>query len=84
MEKNIKFGDIEIQKQKLHQHKAPTAIKNMDINKIGISNKVSFGKKFFKYFIGYKDGKKNETFDETKYISFLIKDDELLEKYNEI
>ena len=23
-------------------------------------------------------------FDETKYISFLIKDDELLEKYNEI
>ena len=25
-----------------------------------------------------------EDFDETKYISFLIKDDELLEKYNEI
>ena len=23
-------------------------------------------------------------FDETKYLSFLIKDDELLEKYNEI
>ena len=23
-------------------------------------------------------------FDETKYMSFLIKDDELLEKYNEI
>ena len=27
---------------------------------------------------------KNECFDETKYMSFLIKDDELLEKYNEI
>ena len=26
----------------------------------------------------------NKDFDETKYISFLIKDDELLEKYNEI
>ena len=56
------------------------------------------GKKRFKYFIGYKDAKKirplcifhpnisayRKDFDETKYISFLIKDDELLEKYNEI
>ena len=30
----------------------------MDINKIVVSNKVSFGKKDFKYFIGYKDAKK--------------------------
>ena len=56
------------------------------------------GKKRFKYFIGYKDAKKirplciflpnisayRKDFDETKYISFLVKDDELLEKYNEI
>ena len=58
MEKIIKFGDIEIQKQKFHQHKAPISIKNIDINKILVSHKVSFGKKSFKYFIGYKDGKK--------------------------
>ena len=57
-EKIIKFGDIEIQKQKFDQHKAPSSIKNIDINKIAVSNKVSFGKKAFKYFIGYKDGKK--------------------------
>ena len=98
MEKIIKFGNIEIQKQKLHQHKAPISIKNMDNNKIVVSNKVSLDKKAFKYFIGCKDGKKNrllyillpkmsayrKDFDETKYMSFLIKDDELLEKYNEI
>ena len=30
----------------------------MDINKIVVSNKVSFCKKGFKYFIGYKDAKK--------------------------
>ena len=30
----------------------------MDIDKIIVSNKVSFGKKGFKCFIGYKDGKK--------------------------
>ena len=63
-----------------------------------VSNKVAFGKKGFKYFIGYKDAKKikllciflpkmtvyRKDFDETKYISFLVKDNELLEKYNEI
>ena len=48
MEKTIiKFGDIEIEKQKFHQHKKPISIKDIDINKIIISNKVSFGKKGF-------------------------------------
>ena len=99
MEKTIiKFGDIEIQKQKFHQHKGPISIKNVDVDKIVVSNNVSFGKKGFKYFIGHKDVKKirplciflpkmrayRKDFDETKYISFLKKDNELLEKYNEI
>ena len=50
----IKFGDIEIQKQKSHQHKRPISIKNIDINKIIVFIKVSFGKKGFRYFIGIK------------------------------
>ena len=33
MEKIVKFVDIEIQKQKLHQHKGPISIKNIGINK---------------------------------------------------
>ena len=71
-------------------------MKNMIINKILASNKVSFGKKDFKYFIGCKNAKKDRPslrfipkmsgyrkhLDETKYIYFLIKDDELLEKCN--
>ena len=98
MEKTIiKFGDIEIEKEKFYQHERPTSIKNIDNNKIVVSNKVSFGKKGFKYFIGYKDAKirplciflpKTSTsrrdFDETKYMSSLTRDDELLEKYNKI
>ena len=36
-------------------------MENIYINKIVVSNKVSFGKKEFKYFIGYKYAKK-ETF----------------------
>ena len=44
MEKTIiKYGNIEIKKQKFHQHK-----KDIDINKIVVSNNVSFGKKGFK------------------------------------
>ena len=41
----IKFSDAEIEKQKYYQHKSPISIKNIDINKIVVSDKVSFGKK---------------------------------------
>ena len=33
-------------------------MKNIDINKIVVSNKISFSKKGFKYFVGYKDDTK--------------------------
>ena len=62
MEKTIMtFGDVEIEKQKFQQHKRPISMKNIDIDKIVVCNKVSFGKKGlnisfgkkgFKYFIG--------------------------------
>ena len=98
MEKVINFGDIKIQKQKFRQHKETISMKNIDIKKIVVSNKVSFVQKRFKYFIAYKDAKKirplcifhpkmtafRKDFDETKFMSLLIKDDQLLEKYNEI
>ena len=93
-----KFGDSEIEKQKFHQYKRPIWIKIIDINKILVSNKVTFDKKCFIYFIGFKDAKVikplciflpkmsayRKDFDETEHMSFLIKDDELLGKYNEI
>ena len=87
MEKNIKFGDIEIQKQKFHQNIEPISLKIIDIDKIVVSNKFSSGKKAFKYFIGYKNANKfkplciflpkmsafRKDFDETKYMSFFGK-----------
>ena len=39
--------------QKFHQDKRLISIKNIDINEIVVSNKDYFGKKGFKYFIGY-------------------------------
>ena len=94
----LKFDDTEIEKQKFHQHKKTFLVKSIDINEIVVSNKVSFGRKGFKYFIGCKDAERirplciylpkmsayRRDFEEIKYMSFLIKDDELLGKYNEI
>ena len=90
----IKFGNIETEKQKFH-----TKPNDVNINRIVVSNMVPFGKKGFKYFSGYESGDEKamplcimlpktsacrRDFDETKYMSFLIKDSELLEKYNDI
>ena len=96
--KIIKFRDTEIKKQKFHQPKSIISINNINIKKIVESDKVSFDKKGFKHFIGYKDSKKIRSlclllpemsacwwdFDKIKYMSFSIIDDELLEEYNEV
>ena len=37
----IKFGDIEIEKRKFHQHKRPISINNIDINKPYVLIQVS-------------------------------------------
>ena len=93
IEKVIKFGNIEFQKLKFHQHEEPISIKNIDINRKVISSKVSFVKKGFECFIGYKDAKKldlylyfyqkwvhiEKTLMKLNICPFLIKDDELLE-----
>ena len=61
MEKTIiKFNDIKIPKQKFHQPKRPISIKNVDIDKIVVSNKVPSGTKGFNYIIGYKDSTKSK------------------------
>ena len=48
MKKNIRFDDTDIEKYKFHHHKSPILGNNIVINKLAVSNKVSFGKKDFK------------------------------------
>ena len=50
--------NTEIEKYKFHQYKRPISIDNIDVNKIVVSNKISFGKNGFRYFIGYKYAKR--------------------------
>ena len=45
---------MKILKYKFHQPKNPILIDNVDINKTVASSKVSFSKRDFKYFVGYK------------------------------
>ena len=56
----IAFGNNGLKKRKFHYSKYSIRITKVDIDKIITSNKVSFGKKSFKYFIGYKDDEKIE------------------------
>ena len=49
---------------------------NIDVNEIVVFNMISFDKKDFKYFIGYKDGKKIDLFAYSFQKSVLV--DEIL------
>ena len=96
----LTFADIEIEKQKFYRYKSPTFLKDEDIEKLFVSSKMSPGEKNYKYFIGYlhNDHKANPLHimlpkisayvksynGKTKWMCFLIEDDDLLEKYNAI
>ena len=99
MEKTIiKFGGIETQKQKFHQYKGPILIKIQMLMKQQNLIRSLLVKKYLNIFLATKMIKKvrlldifipkrsayRRDFDETKQVFFLIKDDKLLEKYNEI
>ena len=60
MEKNIykTWWNWNRKKKSLQCKRSILIIKNLDINKIVVSNKVSSGKKSFKYFISYEDAKR--------------------------
>ena len=96
----LTFGDIEIEKNKFYRHKTPIFLKDVDIEKVIVSNKISLGEKNCKYFIGYlfdnhkvkplhimllKTSTYVKSYDgQNKWMYFLIDDDDLLEKYNTI
>ena len=96
----VTFGNIEIEKTIFYLNRTPTFPKDVDIEKVLVSNKISFGEKNCNYFIGYlhNDNKvkplhimfiKTSAFikrydGQTKWMQFLIENDDLLKKYNTI
>ena len=42
----LTFGDVEIEKNKHYRYKSPIFLKDVDIEKVLVSNKILFGKKY--------------------------------------
>ena len=49
----LTFRDTETGKNKFCCHKVPIFLKDVDIEKVLVSKKISFGEKNYKYVIGY-------------------------------
>ena len=97
--KTLKFDNVEINKTEFHVSKQPFALNFVNVNQILISGKFKQSDMGFKYFIGYKDDNTIRPlciilpqisgyvkyFDISgKNMSFMIKDDSVMVKHNEI
>ena len=96
----LTFGSIKIEKNKFYHHRTPIFLGDVDIEKVLTVNKISLGQNNYRHFIFYlyngnkvkplnimlpKTSAYVKSYDgQTKWIYFLIKDGELLEKYNTI
>ena len=97
--KSINFDDKKINKSSFYKNKKLFSLNDIDVNKILISKKESYGtKKSLKYFIGYNYGNLIRPlcillpqmigyvkhFDSNKTMSFKVSDNKLLKKCNKI
>ena len=98
-EKTLKFDNIRVNKKEFHKSKQTINLDLVNIDQIVVSDKFKHSDDGFKYFIGYKEGEIVKPLciilpQMTGYIkyfenggknmSFVIKDDDVLDKYNEI
>ena len=49
----LTFVKSEIEKNKFHRYRTPIFLRDVGIKKALVTNKISFGGKNYKYFIGY-------------------------------
>ena len=97
--KSINFNNGEINKSTFYNNKKLFNIYDLDVNKILVSKKESYGTKdSLKYFIGYNDDDVIRPlciklpqmigyvryFNSNKTMSFKVGDNKLLKKYNKI
>ena len=98
--KSIKFDNKKIEKSDFYKNKKIFNIDDIDVNKILVSKKETYGKyNSFKYFIGYNDNdvirplylrllqmtSYINKFDENKTtMPLMVKDKQLLKNYNKI
>ena len=96
-EKTLKFDNVRINKKEFHKSKQPIDLNLVSANQIVVSDKFKHSDDGFKYFIGYKEGEivkplciiLPQMSGYIKYFekggknsSFIIKDVDMLDKYN--
>ena len=95
----LKFDNIRVNKKEFHKSKQPIDLELVNVNQIIVSDKFKHSDDGFKFFIGYKEGEIVKPLciilpEMTGYIkhfengrknmSFMVKNDGVLDKYNEI
>ena len=98
-EKTLKFNNIRLNKKEFHKSKEPIDLLSVNVDQIVIFDKLKHNNERFKYFIGYLEGGIVKPLciilpqmsgyikyfeNGSKNMSFLIKDDEVWDKYIKI
>ena len=98
-EKRLKFNNVRVNKKEFRKSKQPIDLMSVNIDQIVVSDKFKHNNEGFKYFIGYQEGEIVKPLciilpqmsgyikyfeNGGKNMSFLIKDDEVWEKYEQI
>ena len=98
-EKTLKFNNIRLNKKEVHKSKQPIDLTSVNVDQIVISDKFSHSDNGFKYFIGYQEGEIVKPLyiilpqvsgyikyfeNGGKSMSFMVQEDNMLDKYNKI
>ena len=98
-ENALKFNNIRVNKKESHKSKETIDLDSVNIDQMVLSDKFKHSDKSFKYFIGYQKGEMVKPLciilpqmmayrkyfeDGGKNMSYLIKDDKVRKKYEEI
>ena len=98
-EKTLKFNNIRLNKKEFHKFKEPIDLLSVNVDQIVVSDKFKYNNEGFKYFIDYLEGGIVKPLciilpqmsgyikyfeNGGKNMSFLIKDDEVWDKYDKI
>ena len=98
-EKTLKFNNIKLNKKEFHKSKKPINLMSVNADQILVSDKFKHNNEGFKYFTGYQEGEIVKSLyiilpqmngyikyfeNGGKNMSFLIKDEEGLDKYEQI
>ena len=98
-EKTLKFNNIKLNKKELHKSKQPPDLKSVNVDQIVVSDRFKHSDEGCKYFIGYQEDEIVKLlciilpqmsgyikyFEKGgKNMSFMVKDDNVFDKYNKM